>query len=92
MLKTNKLHKPERNAELVAMREAGQTFTDIARHFGISVHRCTSIYAIAMKKRRGHDSPARLHYVAENGVASVPDAIRAPETAQVPDRTSLTST
>jgi hypothetical protein len=58
MLKTNKLHKPERNAELVAMREAGQTFTDIARHFGISVHRCTSIYAIAMKKRRGHDSPA----------------------------------
>jgi DNA-binding CsgD family transcriptional regulator len=52
MLKTNKLHKPERNAELVAMREAGQTFKDIARHFGISVHRCTSIYAIAMKKRR----------------------------------------
>ena len=52
MLKTNKLHKPERNAELIAMREAGKTFVEIARHYGITTSSARRLYFTHTRKRK----------------------------------------
>lgn len=50
--KTNRLHKPERNAELVAMREAGKTYAEIANHFGVTVSSARRLYFTHTRKRK----------------------------------------
>jgi hypothetical protein len=52
MLKTNKLHKPERNAELIAMREAGATWAELGRRFGMATSSARRVFYTHTRKRK----------------------------------------